>query len=444
MKRSKIAGWKDVYQFTLTQTLKSRAFIVSFVLLIVLGLVSMPLMNLITGSMKQEEKYTITKAYVYDGLGVVDEAAMQQALNDAGWEVELVEMNPLEYGSEAYKTLIEEIDKNHTEEIVISAQYGEGTYDILFERSGNGKVESAEINNFGAIFAEKFEEQRVAALGLSAEQKALIDAGVATAVSHVGMTGEVVVEVDTSISDSEYWILYAFIFIIMMICTMAGSQIATSIVTEKSSKVVEYLLTSVRPLAIIVGKVLAMLCVVLTQIISIIVMLVISNMVSTNMSGGESMLAKYLNPEILNSLTVVNIIVCLIMVALGLVFYATLAGLAGATVSKLEEAGEAMTMFTVLVMAGAYMGIGASATLLAGGTNAFTTFVLICPISSPFILPGAILIGRAEIWMIIVAIALLALLIVFLFAFVSRVYEALIVYNGNKVGIKQLIKMSKN
>ena len=74
--------------------------------------------------------------------------------------------------------------------------------------------------------------------------------------------------------------MYALVFIGMMICMMTGSQVATSVVVEKSSKVVEYLLTTIKPLAIIVGKVLAMLCVVVTEIVGLIVVFAVSNAIT--------------------------------------------------------------------------------------------------------------------------------------------------------------------
>ncbi len=444
MKRSKIAGWQDVFRFTIAQTLKSRAFIVSFIIMMLLSLVSMPLISKITSSTQKEMEYTITKAYVYDMTGLADLAVMEQIEKEAGWkDIVFEKKDASEYGTEAYEKLIAEIDEKRTQEIVISVQVQEGLYTVLFERSGEGDVTATELQSFGEIFAMKFDEQKMAALNLTEEQLALLETGVDTAVSEVDMSGKVLIELDTSISDSESWVLYALLFFSMMVCTLVGSQVATSIVTEKSTKVVEYLLTSVRPMAIMVGKVFAMLCVVLTQVIGMILMLVASNVISTSISGGENLLEKYLTEDIINSLTVGNVIFGVIMLALGLIFYATLAGLAGATVSKLEEAGEGMTMLTLTVLIGAYLGIGAAATLLSSGANAFTTFVLVFPLSSPFVLPGAILIGEAELWMIAVSLVLLIVLILLLFAFISRVYEALIVYNGSKVGIKKLIQMGR-
>ena len=98
-------------------------------------------------------------------------------------------------------------------------------------------------------------------------------------------------------------------------------------------------------------------------------------------------------------------------------------------------------MFTLALLIGVYVGIGAAGSLLGAGDNPFAIFAMLFPLSSPFLMPGAILIGKAEIWIIAASFVLLTLLVLVLFAFVARVYEALIVYNGNRVKLKQLFKM---
>jgi len=51
MKKSNITGWQDVFTFTLVQTLKNKAFIVSYIIMLVMALVSMPLVSkLVSGS----------------------------------------------------------------------------------------------------------------------------------------------------------------------------------------------------------------------------------------------------------------------------------------------------------------------------------------------------------------------------------------------------------
>lgn len=59
--KNKLSGWKDVFSFTLTQTLKSKPFIVSFVIMMVLALVASPVMSMISDVDGGNENYTITK-----------------------------------------------------------------------------------------------------------------------------------------------------------------------------------------------------------------------------------------------------------------------------------------------------------------------------------------------------------------------------------------------
>jgi ABC-2 type transport system permease protein len=57
-----------------------------------------------------------------------------------------------------------------------------------------------------------------------------------------------------------------------------------------------------------------------------------------------------------------------------MIFYATLAGLAGATVSRIEEIQEGLTLFILTNMVGVYIGIAASGILMGAGINGFVIF----------------------------------------------------------------------
>jgi ABC-2 type transport system permease protein len=231
----------------------------------------------------------------------------------------------------------------------------------------------------------------------------------------------------------------------MMVNIMASTQIASSIVTEKSTRVLEYLLTSVRPLALMVGKILSMLTVVVLQIISMMIILFLSNKVSTliSSSNGETVLAQLLPKNIFQNLNLTNILFCLILIVLGMIFYATLAGLAGACVSRIEEINEGLALFSFANLIGAYIGMGAASVLMASGLNAFVIFSFLFPLSSVFLLPGAILIGKVSLPIVAGAIVVQLIFIMLLFKFVAKVYETLILHNGNTIKIKELIKISK-
>jgi ABC-2 type transport system permease protein len=81
---------------------------------------------------------------------------------------------------------------------------------------------------------------------------------------------------------------------------------------------------------------------------------------------------------------------------------------------------------------------------MASGDNAFVTFALIFPISSAFLLPAALLVGKADTWIALIAIAVLFLSIVLMFKFVAKVYEGLILHNGARLKMKDVFAMAKS
>ena len=70
----------------------------------------------------------------------------------------------------------------------------------------------------------------------------------------------------------------------------------------------------------------------------------------------------------------INILICFLLIILGMIFYATLAGLAGATVSRIEEMTEGLTLFTFTNLIGVYTALGAANVLMGPGINGFVIF----------------------------------------------------------------------
>lgn len=439
MKKSNITGWRDVFSFTLIQTLKSKAYIISLVIFILIALVSMPLVAIFTskGDIKEDGVSPITKVYVFNNTTL-----MLDDFSSIHSDETLSHITFLT-SDDSYENILNTIDTNENTAVALKITDNEGMYSLSFVKAKNGPVKEADVSVLANAIQKLFEETKINSLGIASEQLAVIHSKIESKVSMVDTTGADVVKEDTSITDIEYFFIYGLLFIIMMVNTLASSQIATSIVSDKSTKVIEYLLTSVKPLALMVGKVLAMLSAVLIQVLSTIILFFVSNQISITLLGADNILANYITGDILQNINIINIIFCIILFALGLIFYATIAGLAGATVSRIEEASESLTIFTIITLVGVYIGMGAAGTLMGSGMNAYVYFSLLFPLSSPFILPGAILVGKANFLIIAVAIVLQIIVISLLFRFVARVYETLILHNGNKIGIKELFKISK-
>ncbi len=438
MTRDSIRGWRDVYTFTLVQMVKSKAYLITMAIMVIMAMVSMPLMNLVMadGITDGSKQSAIEKLYLYN-YTLYRDIDLQSELTEVYKHIVIEE--PKENMEEIQKRISEE----ETNAVALILMEDEQYCYIQFLRSPDGNVTTYELSLLGESIQNAYTKAKVKTLGLTEEEMSFFEISVIASSSIVD-TEEAIVLEDTSISDVEYWFVYGMMFVVLMVCVMGSSQVAGSIVQEKSSRIVEYLLTSVRPLALIVGKVLAMLTAVLLQMIVLILAAFVSSKIGEAISGtGTNIITEYMTPEMLSSLNIGNIILGLIVAGFGMVLYATLAGLCGATASRMEEAGDSQMLLTFTSLIGFYIGMGASTSLMTAGDNAFVTFALIFPISSAFLLPAALLIGKANVVTAIIAIAVLVLSIVLMFMFVAKVYETLILHNGSRIKMKEVIAMAR-
>lgn len=440
MKKSSLTGWKDVFSFTLAQTIKSKSYLVSFLIMLIIAIGVMPIISMINNDEEPKKSY-IEKVYVNDESKLSDSGFLPTIEDENYQHIQFVTLN------EDYDALLKRIDQEETTSVVLNITYNPiGEYKLHFTKSSNGQVSKNETKMLGNLVQESFHTYVMDATAVTEDQLKFIYSETLTKVTATDVEGNEVIKEDTRISQAQYWFIYGLFFFILMIINTSSSLIATSIASDKSTRVVEYLLITVKPLALMIGKILAMLVAVIGQMSVLIICVVLSNQVTASVfsSGGESLLEKYLPSSIFASLNILNIIICLVVIALGLTFCGTLAGLAGATVSKLEELNEGMTLFMVVNMVGAYIGLGAAVALMGSGMNAYVIFALLFPISSPYILPGAILIGNVSLPIAAGAIVLQMIATVLLLRFVANVYETLILHNGNTISFKALIKIWKS
>ena len=75
-------------------------------------------------------------------------------------------------------------------------------------------------------------------------------------------------------------------------------------------------------------------------------------------------------------------------------------------------------------------------------TNPVQIFSYFFPVSSPFALPSAVMLGTIEPWKIFLSIAVLAAFVVLIAVIVGKVYEAIILHNGNRIKFGDILKMA--
>ena len=209
-------------------------------------------------------------------------------------------------------------------------------------------------------------------------------------------------------------------------------QVSSSITTEKTSKIIETLVTSTSPKTIVLGKTIGIGLVGLAQMILIVATALIS--------------AKtFLEPGVLDSvLDMSNVtpylgIMTAIYFILGYLAYALLYALTGSTVSKPEDIQSANSPVAILAVIGFYL----SYFTMMNPTSKLNLFASLFPISSPFCMPFRIMMGLANSTDVIISIAILVVTIIIIANVAIKIYSNAILNYGTKMSIKDIIKIYK-
>lgn len=228
---------------------------------------------------------------------------------------------------------------------------------------------------------------------------------------------------------------------VMMLLSMAlffaiyycAYQVSTSITVEKTSKIIETLVTSTSPRSIVLGKTIGIGLVGLIQIAVYLIVALICKEV-------------FLEPGVIDSIINFNNVtpfligMTLLYFLLGYAAYALLYALTGSTVSKPEDVQSANGPVAILVIIGFYL---AYFTMMNPTSN-LNIIASILPISSPFCMPLRIMMGIAETKDIILSIGVLLITIIIVAKVSIRIYSNAILNYGSKIGLKDILRMYKN
>jgi ABC-2 type transport system permease protein len=197
-----------------------------------------------------------------------------------------------------------------------------------------------------------------------------------------------------------------------------GVWVATGVIEEKSSRVVEVLLSAIRPRQLMAGKIAGIGLLGLLQLVGISAYAVtLASITGVLDVPAESIAAA--------ALTVGWFV-------LGFAFYASTFAVAGALVSRMEELQNAIVPINLLVFASFFLSIGAVQD--PDSTQAIVASLL--PVSSALAMPVRIVLGSATVWQILLALAVLVGSTALLVPLAGRVYAGAVLRTGAKVRLR--------
>ena len=210
-------------------------------------------------------------------------------------------------------------------------------------------------------------------------------------------------------------------------------QVSSSITTEKTSRIMETLITSTTPRTIVLGKTIGAGVVGLLQILIIGITAVISAISFLPEGALEGVLDISNITPIFATLTVAYFI-------LGYFLFAFLYALTGSTVSKPEDINSANSPIGFIEVAGFYLAYFA----MINPSSKINILASILPISSPFSMPFRIMLGTATISQIITSLIVLIITIVLIAKISIKIYSSAILNYGTKLNFKEMMRIYKN
>jgi ABC-2 type transport system permease protein len=258
-----------------------------------------------------------------------------------------------------------------------------------------------------------------------------------------GMTAEQAMEVMTFPVEGQvetlgkdqmqnFFYTYIMIFALYMVILLYGQMVAMSVATEKSSRAMELLITSAKPINMMFGKVLAACIAGLVQLLAIFGSALLFYHINKSYWGSNEIIGSIfaIPPELLGYM--------LVFFLLGFLIYAFLFGAISSTVSKLEDINTAVQPVTFLFV------IGFMVTIISMSSgNVDTTLMKVCsyiPFTSPMAMFTRIAMGTVAWYEIAASIVILIGSTIGIGVLSAKIYRVGVLLYGTPPKIPAIIK----
>ena len=324
--------------------------------------------------------------------------------------------------------------------------YSEKTPDISIKEQISSNLERfLEDRNYKKLGIDKAKLDS-AKVNVTIETKTLTDEGEKTSSA----------ELPIAIGFISAFIIYMFIF-------MYGVQVMRGVIEEKVNRVVEVLISSVKPFQLMAGKIIGIALVALTQFLlwavltGIIVGFVYAAFGSSMMPQGQdlSQIQNMSSQQVENImgngqfseifLGLINfdwltmIFTFLMFFAGGYLLYASLFAAIGAAVDNETDNQQFMLPVTIPLI----LAIVAAQGIIKNPDGALAFWFSIIPFTSPIIMPMRVAMGRFEVWELALSVGLLIATFIATIWLAAKIYKVGILMYGKKISYKELWKWLK-
>ena len=451
MKRNPLAGTGKVYGFTLKQTMLSKGWLGSTIAIAALLLIGIPLLLFAVSSIGSKADESDDETEIRTVL-VVDETE-----GEADYTALKMDESEPEYISCASMdaAIGETAEKNDC--VILRITDSDGTYVATVYLPQITEISRSKASKLGTLVEERFRVILMQKAEITPEGAALLSMPVQTDTAAIGENAEAESEDQDMVGELiSFMIPYLMLLLVYMMVVLYGQSMANSVLLEKTSKLMETILTAVHPVALMSGKLLA------TATAAVLQLLIWLFSLIGGMIGG-AFFALRMVPDTNNttvqaieqvtdtfvSFSIPGVLMSLLILALGFLLYLSLSAVSGALASKAEDLNKTNIIFVMVLLGSLLLCISSPSQLEQGASTGEMSFISdamwlkFFPFTSILVVPGGLIMRKISLMLGWASIGILAATVILFVVIAAVIYKMLVLYRGEPPKIKQLLAMLK-
>ena len=304
----------------------------------------------------------------------------------------------------------------------------------FFIEANHDLTEVTEYSKIGFSEASTREVQSIDAIVKNLRQSDLLaEQNLAPSAIAKVLNPDVKINLETVNKNGAASVIYTFVLIyaLYMAITFYGSHVMNSVVTEKTSRAMEVLATSVKPNALLFGKIISTSLAGLIQIAAIIIEAFICVKISSVNNPSFPV------NQIISNIPTQILVYMLIFFLLGFLIYSFLYGAFASTVSKIDELGSAVMPVQIIIIFTFFVTM--SAINSGNADTPFNVFLSYFPFTAPMMMFTRAIISNVSTLEIILSILVLIVSTYFIGWLSARIYRVGILMYGEKPNFIKLM-----
>lgn len=292
------------------------------------------------------------------------------------------------------------------------------------------------------ILGDAIEHEKLAAYDIEGLDRIINEIQTNVTLRTIRIDGETEQE---SSSMASYMIGLILTFVLYMFIMIYGQMVMTSIIEEKNNRVLEIVVSSVKPSYLMLGKIMGIGAVAITQIVIWAVLIgffstvVMPGLLTGAMSSGADIEMTQALSMLGDSAYIMGLFgLMTLFLVFGYLFYSSIYAAIGSAVDNIQDASQLQTFALLPII----LGMVFSMTVLNDPGSSLAMCLSMIPFTSPMVMMARVPFGIPG-WEILVSLAILVLSTLFMIWLSAKIYRVGIFMYGKKPNIRELIRWAR-